>query len=111
MPTILEQVFSSSDPPTAIVATRSRHVLTLITWLAKRRLQIPTDLSLIALCHEPWYEHLIPSITHYHLSPEMTARATARKVERVLSGSSPGSQPSLLIPECLQGDSVQRLRS
>ncbi|NNC87053.1 MAG: substrate-binding domain-containing protein [Akkermansiaceae bacterium] len=105
----LQRAFALDDPPTAIVVTRGRHILTLVSWLATRRLRIPDDVSVIALCHEAWFEALIPSINSYHLTPETTARATARKVQAILGGQAPGEPPTLLIPEAIAGRSVKKL--
>lgn len=105
----LERAFTTGTPPTALVITRSRHILTVISWLASLRRRIPDDLSVIALCHETWYQNLIPTITSYHLPPETTARATSRKIQTILEGRSRSKTPTLLIPDCIQGHSVAPL--
>lgn len=104
----LEVAVGLSDPPTAMVATRSRHVLTIMSWLAKRRLRIPDDLSVIALCYETWYEHLQPAITHYHSEPDTMARSVVRKILQITAGRPAGNPVTLNIPECFQGQSVKQ---
>lgn len=106
----LEVAFGLQHPPTAFIATRSRHVLTIMSWLAERRLRIPNDVSLVALCYETWYEHLRPSITHYHSEPDTIARSLVRKILRVVSSEAKGPQLKLLIPECFEGGSVRTIR-
>lgn len=105
----LEVALGLENPPTAIVATRSRYVLNIMSWLAERRLRLPDDLSLVALCYETWYEHLRPTITHYHSEPDTIARSLIRKILGVASNELKGSPQKLLIPECFEGQSVRRV--
>jgi DNA-binding LacI/PurR family transcriptional regulator len=77
--------------------------------LAERRLRLPDDLSLVALCYETWYEHLRPTITHYHSEPDTIARSLIRKILGVASNELKGSPQKLLIPECFEGQSVRRV--
>lgn len=105
----LERMFQLQNPPTAIVVTRSRHVLTLLTWLAGHRLRVPNDLSLIALSYEGWFEHLTPSITHYHSDPASLARTVMRKVTNLIGGESAEATRKLIIPEYLEGQSVRKI--
>ena len=105
---VLEVAFGLENPPTAIIATRSRYVLNLMSWMAERRLRIPDDLSLVALCYETWYEQLRPTITHYHSEPDTIAGSVVRKILRIASTELKSTQQKLLIPECFEGASVRK---
>ncbi len=109
VPRALEVALGLEDPPTAIIATRSRYVLNIMSWMAEQRLRIPDDLSLVALCYETWYEHLRPTITHYHSDPDTIARSLVQKILRVASSELKDSQQKLLIPECFEGGSVRMI--
>ena len=108
VPRALEVAFGLENPPTAIIATRSRYVLNLMSWMAERRLRIPDDLSLVALCYETWYEQLRPTITHYHSEPDTIAGSVVRKILRIASTELKSTQQKLLIPECFEGASVRK---
>ncbi|BDS08572.1 hypothetical protein NT6N_36120 [Oceaniferula spumae] len=105
----LERTFRLQNPPTAIVVTRSRHVLTLLTWLASHKLRVPHDLSLITLCYEGWFEHLIPTITHYHSDPASLARTVMRKAASMIEGEPVDATRKLIIPDYLEGQSLREI--
>ncbi len=95
-----------SNPPTAILATRSRHALSLISWMAQQNLNIPRDLSLVTLASEPWYEHLIPRLSHYFSDPENFARTVLRHILPIAAGKTSSATNKLLIPEYISGQTV-----
>lgn len=105
----LELALRLEDPPTAIVCTRSRHVLTILSTLAAHKLRIPDELSLITLSSEPWFDHLVPSVSHYRSDPIMIARTVARKVIQLAKGEPSSAKTKLLFPEFLDGDSIKKL--
>ena len=92
--------------PTAIVATRSRHPLSLISWMAQENLSIPRDLSLVTLASEPWYEHLVPGLSHYFSDPGNFARTVVRHILPIASRKASASTSKLLIPEYIPGETV-----
>lgn len=106
---LLKRAFKLKDPPTALVTTRSRQVLTTLTWLAERRLKIPDDLSVVALCYDGWFDHIIPSVTHYHLESRALARSVVRKILQITAGTSSGATGTFLIPEHVPGHSVRKI--
>jgi len=98
-----------SHPPTAIVATRSRHALSLISWMAQQNLNIPRDLSLVTLASEPWYEHLVPEPTHYFSDPGNFARTVLRHILPIADGKASIATNKLLIPEYFAGSTVRSI--
>ena len=105
----LDIAFGLDEPPSALIATRSRHILTLISWLASHRLSIPRDISVIALSSEAWFDHLIPAISHYRSDPITMARAVSRNVLQLVEGTSSTAKTKLLFPEFFDGGSVKKL--
>lgn len=103
----LHRAFQTQHPPTAIVATRSRQVLTLLSWLASHRLNIPNNLSLVSLTYDSVFDALVPQISYYHLDPSTMARNLARKLDSVMKRSE--SEQKKLIPEFYPGNSVKEL--
>lgn len=104
----LSRALRLDKPPTAIVATRSRHVLALISWMAQFRLSIPRDLSLVTLASEPWFDHLFPKPCHYFSDPAHFARTVARLILPIARGKKSNAPKKLLIPEYVAGDTVAR---
>lgn len=103
----LEQTFLQKSPPTAIVGTRTRHTLSVLSWLAEHGLSIPKNLSYISLAYEPWFEHLVSPITHYHADPASFARSLVQKIVALADGKSKTQPIKLIIPEFHKGHSVR----
>ncbi len=104
----LERALKLKNPPTALVGTRSRHTLSVISWLAQYQLSIPREISYISLSYEHWYSHLTPSITHYYSDPTNFARSLVRKITSYCENKK--VQPlKLLMPNYVCGDSVRKL--
>ena len=94
--------------PTAIVATRSRHTLSMISWMAQHKLSVPRDLSLITITSEPWFEHLLPKPSHYFLDPSNLARTVVRHILPIAQGKTTTSTRKLITPEYIAGDTVAK---
>ena len=105
----LEIAFKLKNPPTAIVATRMRHVLTTITWLAKHRIRIPHDLSLISLTYESWFDHITPRISHYHSDPSTIAKTVMRMIMKQIENKGISNESKLIIPDFVKGSSVKKV--
>lgn len=101
----LYKICHAENPPTAIITTRSRQVLTLISWLASHRLNIPQNMSLVSLTADNVFEALVPRISYYKLDPSIMARGMVRKLETVMK--SQASEQKLLIPDFVVGGSVR----
>lgn len=103
---VVERSLRLAHPPTAIVTTRSRHLLTLLTWAGQQGLQIPDHLSVVSLSSEPWFDHILPGPTHYATDPAAFARTVLRHIIPIATGQSYQSVQKLLIPEYVPGKTV-----
>ena len=104
---LLARTLRLQEPPTAIIATRSRQALTILSWMAQENLSIPKDLSLITLASEPWYEHLLPRPSHYFSDPTILARTVLRHILPISEGKASSSTKKLLIPDYVPGLTVR----
>ncbi|MGJ8696913.1 MAG: substrate-binding domain-containing protein [Verrucomicrobiaceae bacterium] len=104
----LSRTLRLKAPPTAIVATRSRHILSMISWMAQHQLSVPRDLSLITIASEPWFDHLLPKPSHYFLDPSNLARTVVRHILPIAHGKTTSSIRKLITPEYIAGDTVAR---
>jgi len=78
LPKWLGAYFSRPARRPAVVATRARHVATVLSWLAAHRpAGLPQPL-VACLDHDPLFEHLYPAIRHYYLDPLLTAKRLVR---------------------------------
>ena len=106
----LEQFRSGrSQRPTALIATRARQVLTVLSWLTRQRQSLPDHLSIIALDHSPFLDHLLPKITCYHTNIEKTAKMLHRKSLELAESGYIARAPEPLMPDFIAGASVARI--
>jgi DNA-binding LacI/PurR family transcriptional regulator len=105
----LSQLLLAGNRPTALVATRTRQVLTILSWLAQNRLTIPSGISVIALDHAPFFDHLIPQITCYRIDVEHTAKSLYRKALELAKSQASECTPEALMPDFVTGASVARV--
>lgn len=103
----LYDVCHAENPPTAIIATRSRQVLTLISWLASHRLRVPQNMSVVSLTYDNVFDALVPGIAHYTMDRATMARGVVRKLQSVQKGQ--GIDEKLLIPDFVLGGSVKKV--
>ena len=80
---LLQRTFELDAPPTALITTRPRHAVTLLTWLGSQNLQVPRHLSVVTLAHEPVLDHLVPRVSCYRIDPVAVARVAVRRLERL----------------------------
>lgn len=105
----LAQALQVENPPTAMIAIRSRQVVTTLTWLASRRIRVPQDFSLISLAWEPFLDHMVPDISSYQVDPDAVAKLVVRRMERLASGDSNIGGNAWITPEMSKGASVRKL--
>mgnify|MGYP000521876082 FL=1 len=105
----MQKALASPTPPSAIIATRSRHILNLVSWLATFGYSIPEHLSVVALCHEPWFDELYSPISHYSSSPEAMSKNLSKQVRHLLNGTPIPAKNSLIFPELREGQSIKNL--
>ena len=103
------RLMKSQRQPTALVLTRSRQALTMVSWLAKQRLRVPEDLSLISLDYSQNFDHLLPAITCYRSDPEITAKIVFRKVIEIASSGVSIKSPPAIMPDFITGGSVAKI--
>jgi len=105
----LEKAFRQNYQPTAIVGTRSHHILSVMSWLAEHGMSIPKNLSYISLSYEQWFEHFISPITHYHADPTAFGRSIVRKIISIAEDKNTSEPLKLIIPEFHKGSSVSKI--
>lgn len=94
---------------TALISTRSRMLISIISWAATMAKSIPEEISLLSLVHEPYLNHVTPPITSYRSPAEKTTRRLIRMIEALLEHRRISN--SLILPELCPGQSISTLNS
>lgn len=90
--------------PDALLVGNQHHLLTTMSHLMRRGVQIPRDISLVYLGNDPAAERLSPLPDRYDLGRRMIRRL-AISVQSRLSGATPGSH--FLLPSMVKGETLQ----
>ena len=104
------RLMRSARRPTALVLTRTRQALTVLSWLASQRMRVPDDLSLLSLDYSQQFDHLVPVISCYKSDPENTARIVFRKVIEIASSGAAVRSPPAIMPDFVAGGSVAKIQ-
>jgi len=75
---VLDDCFSRTPLPTAFLVSHPMHVLTTISYLMRKGLRVPEDISLICRDYDVFMEYFIPSLAHYAVDTEAFARRYVR---------------------------------
>lgn len=75
---LLTRLFKNQSPPTAFITSSPRDLISLITWLAHKKLSVPEDVSILHIGSEPLLEAIFPKISYYSTNSAPIARELAR---------------------------------
>ena len=103
---VLARALQMRNPPTAIIATRTRQVASTLTWLGSRGLKVPADFGLISLAHEPFMDYLVPEVSGYRLDPEAVSKQLIRIVKTLIAGNLGGARNPWIMPKVVNGASI-----
>lgn len=103
---LLDKILTSDIPPTAIIVARAVHVLTVITHLQRRGLQIPGDMAVISRDDESFLRHLTPTVARYTLAPTRFTRRLSRAARQLAETGSLPPRATRLIPKFVPGETV-----
>lgn len=84
---MIERSLITPAPPTAFVFARAFAAITALTFLTSRGCQVPGDVSVMSVEPEPVFEHLVPTMAYYTLSPALYAKRMARMITQRLNGT------------------------
>jgi DNA-binding LacI/PurR family transcriptional regulator len=83
----LERLFRAPNRPTALVATAAAQVLTCLSWFVSRGIEVPRQVSLVALADDVYFAELLPGVTHYRSKTSLISRHISRHVMQLLAGA------------------------
>ncbi len=106
----LEALFGAAAPPTALVVTEPGTAITAITWLARRGLRVPEQVSVLSLFYDSTLEAVIPAVANYRTGREVLPRRLIEMVRALADGRRlPHQRP--LMPNFVPGGSLGRVSS
>ncbi len=103
---VLARALQMKNPPTAIIAPRSRQVATALTWLGTQGIRVPEDFGIISLAYDPFMDHLVPELSGYRVNPETVSKLVIRRVKMLISGNPGRGKNSWITPEIVKGASI-----
>jgi len=97
-----QRIIVRADRPQVLIIANQHHLLTTLTHLQHRGLNIPSDLALVYLGNDPVTERLSPLPDRYDLGTQLPRRL-AKAAQAMLAGEIPSS--CRLLPKMLPGES------
>jgi LacI family transcriptional regulator len=102
----LATLLRRGDPPTALLVSRAVNVLTVMGYLIRSGLRLPQDLALISRDHEPFLEHMVPSVAHYVISPEGLAHRIFATLLAIVQTGLVSPATHQIMPEFIEGETL-----
>ena len=107
--TMLERLFKRKDPPTAFITGGPQNLITLITWLASKKLSVPEDISILHIGSDPLIESITPQISYYSTSYAPLARELNRITGILLENPQLVPTGQKFYMDFIPGESVRNL--
>lgn len=105
----LNTAMKSNAPPTGLLISRPKHVLTAMSHLMNSGIRIPDDMSIISLGNDPVLDEMTPRIARYVINWDAYARRAARlTIQMVTQGALPPRQ-ILLMSQFQDGATLKSL--
>ncbi len=103
---LVEKSMRSRKPPTAYLAARSRHVLTVMMHLQRQGKRIPQDVAVISRDDAHYLASTSPAVTRYATNPAGLAQRVAKAARQLAETGSLPAEAVRLVPKFVQGQTV-----
>lgn len=103
---LADRLLTRSSRPTTWIVTVPSHFLTILTYLPRRNIRVPQDISLLCQDGEPWFHFATPTPTHYQVNLSKLARLTAQQVLKAIAGTPSPFLRHQIIPEFIPGNTL-----
>jgi len=102
----LDELIAGAPPVDGLLVAKPVHVVTALSHLLRRGVMLPRQVALVSRDHDPFLDHLVPTVARYQRNPTQFARKIFRLVlELVQEGLRP-RQHILLMPELVSGETL-----
>lgn len=102
----LDKAMAQAQPPTALLMTRARAVLTALGHLQACGYRIPKDISILSRDHEDFFSNAVPAPTHYVIDWQAYGSQIAKCLLRLAETRELTLQGKLVLPPLNEGETV-----
>ena len=102
----LDHALKSSCPPTALLVSRPRDALTVITHMAQKGLRAPHDVSVVSLIEDNVLDVVVPSAARYRIDFIAYATRLSRAILQLARTGYLPPSPHLMIPTFQEGGTL-----
>ena len=102
----LDALLQRPHPPTALLVSRPAFVLTAISHLLRRKLDLPGDMAVISRDDDSLLESVVPTVARYAANPTAFARKVSRLVMRTVRGAACSRDKILVMPSFVAGQTL-----
>jgi DNA-binding LacI/PurR family transcriptional regulator len=103
----LDGLFRRPTPPTALLVSRPTHLLTAMSYLARRGIRIPQNVAIISRDNDSFLEHVVPSVAHYASDPMLFAQKLSRVVLEIAEGRVRRAEDHRIMPRFVPGETFR----
>lgn len=102
----VDEVLEIDDRPTALITTMTTNVMTCISHLARRRMAVPDDISIVSILDDPSLDNIVPEVTRYTVNEDAFMRQVFTMAEKIMDGRFGSYKHEQRIPELIKGRTV-----
>ena len=102
----LLRAFGHRNAPTALLVANPVYYLTAMSFLARWRLRVPLDVSLVSRDDDVFLAYLSPKPTRYSFNPRIYARRLVHSIIAMVEGRPLGMPVQRILPKFLPGESL-----
>lgn len=101
----LNALIVRAQPPTALLVSRPRHVLTVLGHLLRRGVRIPDDMAIISRDDDTFLEDVVPTVARYSRNPKVFASQASGIVLGMVQGTRQFRDQKIM-PRFIKGDTL-----
>lgn len=105
---LLDQTFSSSTPPTALIVINPHHFLASYTHLQSRGLKVPENVSMVCLTNDVLLDYIRPRPVSYSVDNRLIQKLA--KMVMSISAGRKDMKNQLIEPEMVSGHSLMDIQ-
>ena len=102
----VERCCRPATRPTAIITETPDQYLAVFSALARLRLRVPEEISLVSRLDDPFLHSLVPEPARYQIDPALFARTLTTLLAHLVAGEKVPLTERELVPEFIPGASV-----
>jgi DNA-binding LacI/PurR family transcriptional regulator len=102
----LDLLLERPHRPTAFLVSRPAHVLTAVSHLLRKKLNLPRDVALISRDDDSFLESIVPTVARYASSPTVFAHKISRIVLEIVRGAALSRADVRIMPSFVSGQTL-----